>query len=146
MTTPRHRAREIALQVLYHYDLAKAENQSVSPQDLIKELGAHYNHFEVPETLREFASQLVAGTLRDVPQLDQMLETHASNWTVARMSSVDRSLLRMAAYEMTHIQDTDASVVIDEAIELAKAFGTAESPSFVNGILDAVKTALARTR
>ena len=146
MTTPRHRAREIALQVLYHYDLAKTENQSVAPQDLIKELSAHYNHFEVPETLREFASQLVAGTLRDVPQLDQMLETHASNWTVARMSSVDRSLLRMAAYEMTHIQDTDASVVIDEAIELAKAFGTAESPSFVNGILDAVKTALARTR
>jgi N utilization substance protein B len=150
MTTSRHRAREVALQILYRFDLPKNESQALSaplnPQDMIRELGIHFDHFQVPENLREFAAQLVAGTLGEIPKLDALLESQTSNWKVTRMSSVDRSLLRMAAYEMSHFPDTDASVVIDEAIELGKQFGTAESPAFINGVLDAIKTALSRTR
>jgi N utilization substance protein B len=146
MSTPRHRAREVALQILYRFDLAKIEDASLQPQSLIKELGSHFDHFQVSADLREFAAQLVAGTLTEMPRLDSMIESHASNWKLSRMSSVDRSLLRVATYEMTHIQETDASVVIDESIELGKQFGTAETPAFINGILDAIKTALARTR
>jgi N utilization substance protein B len=159
MSTPRHRAREVALQFLYRHDLAQqsggelsvkvanpAPKPQLSPEALIKELASHFDHFQTSTDLREFASQLVAGTLQEMPKLDVLIESHASNWKLSRMSSVDRSLLRMATYEMSNLQETDASVVIDEAIELGKEFGTAETSAFVNGILDAVKTSLARTK
>jgi transcription antitermination factor NusB len=161
---PRHRAREVALQILYRYDLAKSAQSPGPigprpiPNDAIqaaagdnasimmaRELSAHFDHFQVPEDLRAFAGQLVSGTLMELAQLDAMLETHASNWKVARMGSVDRSLLRMAVYELKHFPKTDASVVIDEAVELGKQFGAAETPAFVNGILDAIKTTVRAT-
>jgi N utilization substance protein B len=140
----RHRAREVALQVLYRYDVAKPAGpepvlaRSLSPE-FVRELGAHFDHFDVPRELREFAAQLVTGTLGELSELDSVLETQAANWKVARMPSVDRSLLRMAVYELKHFPETDATVVIDEAIELAKQFGTAETPAFVNGVLDALR-------
>ena len=141
----RHRAREVALQILYRYDVAKPTGPKPNVQadtqarELIRDLGAHFDHFQVPQDLREFAAQLVSGTLNEMPELDSVLENHASNWKVSRMPSVDRSLLRMAIYELKHYPETDASVVIDEAIELGKQFGTADTPSFVNGILDAIR-------
>ena len=140
----RHRAREIALQILYQYDLPiYAPSPIVShfkAEVLSSELRRHYDHFNVPDTLREFIGQLVAGTLLEKEKMDILLEKHASNWKVARMSAVDRSLLRMACYEMTFHKETPHSVIIDEAIELAKQFGTSESPAFINGILDSIKT------
>jgi len=138
MSTSRHRAREIALQILYRYDGAKPQ-AGLTPE-FVRELGAHFDHFDVPRELREFASRLVTGTLTEIDELDAVLETQASNWKVARMPSVDRSLLRMSVYELKHFPETDASVVIDEAVELAKQFGTAETPAFVNGVLDAIRT------
>lgn len=140
----RHRAREIALQILYHYDLAVHSSGQKPPegQGLVADLRYHFDHFGIAENLREFASQLVAGTLSQIPDLDRVLEKHASNWKVPRMSSVDRSLLRMAIYEMLHLPEVPHSVVIDEAVELAKQFGTEDTPSFINGVLDSVKTQL----
>ncbi len=140
----RHRAREVALQILYRYDVALQAKQSVPPigAELARDLEHHFNHFVVPEPLREFSAQLVAGTLAEMKQLDELLERHASNWKVARMGLVDRNLLRMSAYELLHFPDTPPSVVIDEAIELGKQFGTSDTPSFVNGILDAIRGAL----
>jgi N utilization substance protein B len=148
MKPSRHQAREVGLQILYRYDgaLQAPHNSSggptlvKSPQELIGELNLHFDHFKVPEELRGFAAELVAGTLRELPTLDGLLEKHASNWKIGRMGLVDRNLLRMSIYELSHFPDTPSSVVIDEAIELAKQFGTAESPSFINGILDAVKS------
>ena len=115
-------------------------------RELIADLRYHFDHFTVPEPLREFAAQLVAGTLDKVASIDELLEKHASNWKVARMSSVDRSLLRMAVYEMVHITEVPHSVVIDEAIELAKQFGTSETPSFINGVLDGIRGALPQSQ
>ena len=140
----RHRAREVALQILYRYDSALQASGAAVPQDedLAHELRQHFDHFQVPPALREFAAELVAGTLTHQPRLDQILEKHVSNWKVARMGMVDRSLLRMAAYEMLHFPETAPSVIIDEAIELGKQFGNEDTPAFVNGILDAIKTAL----
>lgn len=135
----RHRAREVALQILYRYDLSKNTDSNPAIQELIRELDHHFEHFQVPQELREFAARLVSGTLMEIAELDSLLEKSASNWKVGRMPSVDRSLLRMAVYELKHFPETDASVVIDEAIELAKQFGTAETPAFVNGILDSVR-------
>jgi len=145
MSKPRHRAREIALQILYRYDMAKAASPGLEPPKgaaLAREIGQHFDHFQTAQDLREFTAMLVAGTLLHQPELDPLLERHASNWKLSRMSYVDRSLLRMAAYELKHLSETPASVVIDEAVELAKQFGTAETPSFVNGILDAVNAEL----
>lgn len=138
----RHHAREVALQILYRYDLALHSGGTPAPMgtELIHELQKHFNHFQVLETLRPFVAQLVAGTLQELTQLDQILEKHASNWKIARMASLDRTILRMACYELQYIQDTPAPVTIDEAIELSKQFGTAETPAFVNGILDAIRS------
>jgi N utilization substance protein B len=139
----RHRAREIALQILYQYDLTAHSSGLPTPdgQALIQSLRYHYDHFAVPDPLREFVGQLVAGTLSKMVELDPLLEKHAANWKVARMSSVDRSLLRMAVYEMNYLNEVPHSIVIDEAIELAKQFGTSDTPSFINGVLDSIRSA-----
>jgi N utilization substance protein B len=137
----RHRAREVALQILYRYDVPQQAGAGTAPRDsaLLHDLVRHFDHFQIPEGLREFATQLVAGTLANMAELDGILEQHVSNWKVARLGFVDRSLLRMAAYELKYLRETPASVVIDEAIELGKEFGTEDTPSFVNGVLDALK-------
>lgn len=136
----RHRAREVALQILYRYDLDLQSNGTQPPTGpaLATELTRHFDHFKVPANLREFAAELVAGTLREIAALDQKIEAHATHWKVSRMAAIDRSLLRMAIYEMSHFPDVPRNVTIDEAVELAKQFGTADTPAFVNGILDAI--------
>lgn len=157
----RHKAREIALQILYQYDLNQLSNpqktiiKTISAssseqvqesvlalakhQELSSELQRHFEHFNVPEPLREFVGQLVVGTLFEREKLDEHLEEVAVHWKVARMTPVDRSLLRMAVYEMVYLKEVPFSIVINEAIELAKQFGTSETPAFINGILDNIR-------
>lgn len=144
----RHRARESALQFIYQTDLS-TQGQAYAGKTageiaplLIKDLQKHFDHFQVDAGVREYAALLASGTLTHLQPLDEILEKHASNWKVARMAAVDRSLLRLATYEMLYLPEVPPSVVIDEAIELGKAFGTAETPSFVNGILDAVRKSI----
>ena len=108
-------------------------------QDTIAILQRHFKHFNVAEDLREFIAQLVTGTLAHRDEIDALLEKKAAHWKVSRMSSVDRSILRLASYELLFLKETPVSVVIDEAIELAKQFGTAETAPFINGILDSLK-------
>lgn len=134
----RHQAREVALQILYRYDVAQQTHGTPAPHgtELLADLSRHFQHFAVPDGIHEFATRLVAGTLSQLTVLDALLEKHVSNWKITRLGFVDRSLLRMAAYELTQIKDTPSTVVIDEAIELGKQFGTEDTPSFVNGVLD----------
>ncbi|HAR44339.1 MAG TPA: transcription antitermination factor NusB [Bdellovibrionales bacterium] len=137
----RHKAREIALQFLYRHDPI-SEQKTSDDEELAEELTAHFVHFHVPPESRQFAAELIAGTLREISTLDPLLEQQASNWKLNRMATVDRCILRMAVYEMKHFPETPASIIINEAVELAKEFGTAETPAFVNGILDAIKPKL----
>lgn len=146
MSSPRHHAREIALQILYRYDSTEQSDGQAPPQgaDLARELAQHFSHFAVSEDLREFAAELVAGTLAKRGELDEKIEKQAANWKMSRMPLVDRSILRLALYEMMFgaASSTPAvppQVVIEEAVELAKQFGEAETPAFVNGILDALR-------
>lgn len=129
----RHHAREIALQILYRYDM-----NSLNPSglELADDLKKHFEHFHVVEGVREFAAELVAGTLENGTELDLHIEKFANNWKISRMAMIDRNLLRMALFEMTHFKNIPASVTIDEAVELAKQFGTADTSAFVNAILD----------
>lgn len=87
---------------------------------------------------REFATRVFKGTLDHVEQIDEMIQKQAENWRLSRMAAVDRNIIRMAIYEFMHEDDTPKLVVIDEAIEIAKKFGTDKSSQFINGILDGV--------
>lgn len=126
----RSRAREIVLQVLYQDDLNPNRNLADSDQFLERRL-LH------SEPLVEFARSLLAGTRRNRPELDKLLEQRADNWSLARMAVTDRNVLRLGAFELLYTE-TPAAVVINEAVELAKRYGARQSPQFVNGILDRI--------
>lgn len=123
----RSRAREVALQVLYEDDLNPGRDPAAAEQFLRRRLAQ--------DELLEFARSLIAGVRRNREELDNLLARTADNWGLERMAATDRNLLRMGAYEILHT-DTPGRVAINEAVELAKRFGTAHSAQFVNGILD----------
>ncbi len=132
----RRRSRQRALQILFLWD---AQRQPVQ-----EAIDAFYNTLfaeEHPER-GAFVDQLVQGTVAHLDDVDERIRRHAEHWRMERMPVVDRNLLRLAVYEMTH-QDTPAPVVIDEALELARKFSGEESVQFVNGVLDAVHRELA---
>lgn len=137
----RHRAREFALQILYRFEVEPL-SADLSPTDLSRELLGHFRHFDIPEELREFTGLLVAGVVTHQKELDPEIEKLTPNWKLSRMPIVDRCLIRLAAYELQFQMDTPPGVIIDEAIELAKTFGTTDTPPFVNGVLDALKSVL----
>ena len=135
----RHHSRQVALQVLYAFDLAKG--RSLAPPSIDEIFEAIAANFELPERARPFAKELVGGVTRESDDLDRILGEHTRNWRIDRMAAVDRNILRLATLELVRT-DTPASVVIDEAIELARRFGDDPSPGFVNGVLDAVARAV----
>jgi N utilization substance protein B len=125
----RSRAREVALQVLYQDDLNPEHDQADDDRFL-------ENRLVAPE-LVEFARALVVGVRRNRQELDQLLSQTADHWSLARMAATDRNVLRLGAFEIL-FSDTPDRVAINEAVELAKRFGTRQSAQFVNGILDRV--------
>ena len=129
----RRMARECALQCLYYADSARqlnSEQISSYTADFEKELGENFS----------FCKDLVEGTTQYLSQIDVLVSKYAKNWTISRMSVVDRSILRMAAYELVYcIEKTPAPAIIDEAIELAKKYSTDNSGKFINGLLDQLK-------
>lgn len=127
----RSRAREVVLQVLYQDDLNPGHSMQSTEEFLRKRL---HNNTEIIE----FANSLLSGTRRNRPELDEMLTSRASNWSLNRMAATDRNLLRMAAFEIL-FTDTPNRVVINEAVELAKRYGSKQSAQFVNGILDSLQ-------
>ncbi|MEW6571269.1 MAG: transcription antitermination factor NusB [Nitrospirota bacterium] len=125
----RRKAREYALQLLFQADFLGKE---ISRKDL-EEFWANKNE---DDEVKKFTEELVQGTLREREDIDRMLEKVAENWVVKRMAAVDRNILRFAAYEIIYRQDIPSAVTINEAIEIAKKFSSAESAPFLNGILD----------
>jgi N utilization substance protein B len=128
MLSRRHQAREVVLQMLFQKDL----NPDVSA-DMIR--AQMRELLDNNESLHRFAWSLFAGTIESIKAIDQKIETVASHWKVSRMPPTDRNAIRLGAFELLYT-DTPYPVVIDEALELAKSFGTAQSAAFVNGILD----------
>ena len=133
----RRGARRYALQVLYALD--------VNPTASIAEALASYREafdLELDERAGEFAAELVRGTVANRAAVDEIIQQASRNWRIDRMSRVDRNILRLAAFELGHLPEIPTKVVINEAVELAKRFGAAEAPAFVNGILDRIAQAL----
>jgi len=131
----RHRARELAIQVLFHLEY--------SPGDPEEAFDLVCTHFELPSASRGFAKALVMGVQREREVLDRWIREASRNWRVERMSKVDRNILRLGAFELAHQDDIPAKVSIDEAVELGKKYGSEESGAFINGILDTISNRLA---
>jgi N utilization substance protein B len=123
----RSRAREVALQILFEDD--------VNPRAMVADMKKFvHGRLNSPE-LEEFCMSLILGVRRNQHELDALLSQTADNWSVARMAATDRNVLRLGAYEILYTETPDRAA-INEAVELAKRFGTAQSAQFVNGILD----------
>lgn len=136
----RRRAREAALQMLYQWEVGRA-----SPYEAIATYWpAHDADETVDASMREFANDLVRGTVSRVGEIDGILAAHAQNWRVERMAVIDRLVLRLAVYEFLAQPDTPPRVVINEALELARAYSGEEAVAFVNGVLDAIRKELKR--
>jgi N utilization substance protein B len=126
----RRKARELALMLLYELDYR--------PADLAAVLQEFWRDRVVPPEVRAFADALVRGTAEKLAELDGTIEANAAHWSLARIAPVERNILRLAAYELLFRDDIPERVAINEAIELAKLYGSEESGAFVNGILDQI--------
>lgn len=125
----RRKAREYALQILFQLDIRKEKPSAA----VLKHFWAEY---DPDEEVKAFSEEIVKGTYKHIARINELLHQCATNWSLDRMAVVDRNVLRMAVYEILYRIDIPTSVTINEAIEIAKKYGTDESGSFVNGILD----------
>jgi N utilization substance protein B len=132
----RHRSRQRALQVLFLWDQRR--------QPIDDAIAAYYASLDseeddpTPAPPDEFMEALVRGASSAAPEIDARIAGKSQNWRLDRMAAVDRSILRLAVYELKHT-DTPAAVVIDEAVELARQFSSDDAGAFINGVLDAVR-------
>jgi len=129
--TRRTRAREVALQVLFQRD----HNPALTRADMERFAAERLRE----ENLQSFCLALVDGVATHLADIDGKLTAAAENWRLPRMPTVDRNLLRLGAFEMLIQKENPPAVVLDEVIELARRFGTADSPAFVNGVLDRLR-------
>ena len=153
----RRKAREMAVQMLYQSDLGNTSPRSIfadfRPLDYVSEDGSDGKSKRAetkgqPEALGSgvgevegalsYARDLVEGTLANLEEIDQMVSRQAEHWRLERMPAVDRNILRLAVYEFLYEPDVPKLVILDEAIELAKSFGSEQSGRFVNGVLDGI--------
>lgn len=127
----RRKAREVALQFLYQLDLHDEADPSSQETEF-------WSRHPVDDEARAFADALVRGTKRNQGKIDALIGQFTEHWDLERMAVVDRNLLRVAIYELLWQPDVPPKVAINEAIEIAKKFGTGDSSRFVNGILDRI--------
>ncbi|MCS6914827.1 MAG: transcription antitermination factor NusB [Myxococcales bacterium] len=141
----RRRARERALQVLCLLDVQPDLEPSAALELYYQHLYGDEERDEVlSEEGRRFTAQLVSGVRQDLTTLDELIAHSSRNWRLERMNWVDRNLLRLAAWELRSLPETPAKVVLNEAIEMAKRYGTTDSSAFVNGVLDRLLSELGR--
>ncbi len=127
----RRRAREYALQILFQLDLTSNELDEVA-----------WNEFwegnEEEEDVKEFTHDIVSSTRKHITEIDEAIKKAAENWLIERMAVIDRNILRAATYELLYRKDIPPSVVMNEALEIAKKYSTEDSAPFINGILDKI--------
>ena len=131
----RREARELALQALYQLDLAGDGDPALA-------LGHFWTHFDAKPEVQQFARELVEGVRTNGERIDVLIAESAEHWRLPRLSRVDLNLLRLATYELLARPEIPAPVTINEAIEIARRFGSDDSSTFVNGVLDHVATVL----
>jgi transcription antitermination protein NusB len=135
MQKNRRKSRELALQALYACEIGDDSDCAAVLASLIDEGG-------IDASIGSYAKTLVVHVLSQRAEIDALLQHHAANWDVKRMTAIDRNVLRMAVAELQCAEDVPFKVVIDEAVELAKQYGTDDSGKFVNGVIDSIRKEL----
>ena len=132
----RRKSREFALQVLYQLNISK--------QDPLTALTQFREHFLSDEEADAFQKRLVLGVLEHCSELDQLIERYSENWRLDRINLIERNILRMAIFELLFCEEIPPKVTINEAIDLGKRYGSEDSGSFINGILDRIQHEVVR--
>ena len=130
MVGVRRKGRELALQALYQMELSGDTSPAA--------LESFLSHFEGNARAKEFARRLVSGVAAHKEEIDRIIERSAEHWKLHRMAKVDLTILRMATYELLFCPDIPLNVSLDEAIEIGKRYGSGDSATFINGVLDQV--------
>jgi len=133
----RRKGRESALQILYQMEILSPLS-GISKANASEAIEKFFEHFETPKEVLEHATSLVHGVLVNYQRIDELIGKSSEKWRLERMAIVDRNILRIACYEFLFSPDLTKSIIIDEAIEIAKRFGSDKSAAFVNGILDSI--------
>jgi N utilization substance protein B len=139
----RRKGRILAFQALYSWDTGYSQTGDKSIPDGLLDFSWQEETKPLEEEITVFARLLVTGTVENIDAIDSMIEKHLENWELKRLNRVDLAVLRMSVFALMFQTDVHPSIVIDEAIELSKEFGTDDSYRFVNGVLDSVRKALA---
>lgn len=126
----RRQSRETAVQALFMCDFMNCW----SPDDVTN----CFEHFQIDNGVREYSELLALGVLDRREEVDAKITSASEHWSISRMGRVDRSILRLATFELVFCRDIPVNVAINEAIEVAKRFGSDDSPTFINGVLDRV--------
>jgi transcription antitermination protein NusB len=130
----RRQSRETALQLLYALDMTRVNVREV--------LHAGWTEKMLSPEIRDFTTTLVTGVIEHRDEIDAFIQECSTNWSLERIGLVERNILRFAIYELCFLPDIPPNVTINEAVEVAKKYGTEEAPAFINGILDRVKHAV----
>ena len=130
----RRQARELALQALFFFDMDKSD-----PDQSLKAFCAN-NEEKLTQGVKPFFLDLVKGVKENGSQIDALLNKYSKNWKISRMPVVDRNIMRIAIFEFLKHSDIPCSVTINEAVEIGKKYGTRDSGSFINGVLDRIKS------
>lgn len=137
----RRISREAALQFLYQEDFTIGPDQRFG-YDLTERFELFCSLFQVNKKARPYALRLLQGIAENLERIDGLIADAASNWRITRIAATDRNLLRIAVFEMIEIADVPPEVAINEVVEIAKRFAGEDSPKFINGVLDAIRTTL----
>ena len=136
----RRKGREYALQILYDLEASLTENDQIiacisdeTSEEIIEKF---FNHFESTKKAAPYTCALVKGILKNSTKIDAIIKGNCKNWRLNRLSRVDRNVLRIAIYELLFDLELSTSIIINEAIEIARKFGAQNSAQFVNGVLD----------
>src|SRR5713101_1054942 len=130
----RRQSRETALQLLYALDITRVNVREV--------LRAGWTEKMLSPEIRDFTTTLVTGVIEHRDEIDAFIQECSTNWSLERIGLVERNILRFAIYELCFLPDIPPNVTINEAVEVAKKYGTEEAPAFINGILDRIKQAV----
>lgn len=131
----RRRARECALQLLYMWEFHRG-------LDHVGREAFWLDRGQEEAGIREFATVLVDGVVAQIERVDELIRGASLNWRIDRMATVDRNILRLATFEMLEVAETPLKVILNEAIELSKRYGSEDSSAFVNGVLDKIGSSL----
>jgi N utilization substance protein B len=135
----RRKAREYALQFLYGIDLVALEPEAQKKYDLFRGLDEFWKGTDESDPdVKKFAEDLIKGVIKHLDDINPLIQKAVDKWKLLRMAAIDRNIIRVAVYEILFRDDIPDAVSINEALEIAKRFSTAESAAFINGILDRI--------